>query len=122
MSDRRWQAGDDFWCDGIRYRVIEGRKGPDDLRLERRVDGEWRPVKMESGFMLADFFFENEQVLYPRAKGHRGGFEYLRALQDATRHGWETTQRRLSAQQQQSRLRGALQHCLPIRYRGDGKP
>lgn len=118
LSERRWQAGDNFWCDGIRYRVVEGRKKPGDLRLERRIDGEWQPVRMESGFMLADFFFENEHVVFPRADGYRGGYEYLKELHNAARHGWEATQRKLRGQQQ--RLRSALGQCAPIRRREDG--
>ena len=118
MSERRWRAGDRFWCDEVEYRVMPGRKGPDDLRLEHYVNGEWRPVKMETGFLLADFFFENEHVLYPRAKGYRGGYEYLRAIQHATRYGWESTQQQL--REQQARIREALQGCLPTRYRHDG--
>ena len=87
------------------------------MRLEKRLDGEWQPVRMEAGFMLADFFFENEQELYPRAKGYRGGFEYLKAVQNAARYGWEPTQRQL--REQQSKLRSVLQGCLPTRYRHD---
>lgn len=120
LSERRWRPdGEPFWCDGIQYRVVPGRKGPDDMRLEKHLNGEWQPVRMEAGFMLADFFFENEHVLYPRAKGYRGGFEYLKAIQFAAQNGWESTQRQL--REQQSRIREMVQGCLPTRYRHDGE-
>ena len=118
MTERRWKAGDEGYCNEIRYRVVTGRKGPDDLRLDLFINGDWQPAKMEIGFLMADFFFENEHALYPRARGYRGGFEYLKALQDASRYGWQATQRQLRTQQ--SRLRGALRQCLPTHRQEDG--
>lgn len=86
---RRWEAGYNGTASGISYRVVQGRKSADDLRLEFRVNGEWRPVAMDIGFLLADFFFENEHVLYPRSQGYRGGWKYIQALQRAALDGWE---------------------------------
>ena len=73
--------------------------------------------------MLADFFFDNEQVLYPREKGFHGGHEYLRAMQDAAlRGGWEAAQRKLREQQMRIRrgARAAIVQCFPGRNEEDG--
>jgi hypothetical protein len=104
--NRRWLAGMAFEVDGVFYRVLRGRKeaprGAEDLRLEHRVDGVWRPVRMQTGAMLADFFFENEDVLYPRPR-FNGGTEYLSYLWDAAYTGWEHSEGRL--QEQKTRRR-----------------
>ena len=118
MTERRWKAGDEGYCNGIQWRVTPGRKGPDDLRLEMHINGEWQPAKMEIGFLMADFFFENEHVLYRRSDGYRGGYEYLKELHNAARYGWENTQQKL--RQQQTRIRRAFRQCIPDHYRGDG--
>lgn len=85
--NRRWRDGLQVELDGLRFRVVAGRKSPDDLRLECWVDGSWRPVRMALGAFLADFFYENEEVLFPYPK--KGGRKYLDYLRDAAKYGWE---------------------------------
>lgn len=86
MRSGRWRAGDERDIDGLRFRVTQGVKSPDDLRLDVKADGSWRAVHMRLGAFLADFFFENEDVLYPPPA--KGGRKYLTYLRDATRYGW----------------------------------
>lgn len=93
-----WTATGPFYCSGLRWRVVAGVKAPGDMRLEVEGPAGWVPVKMEAGFLLADFFFDNESRLYPRSAGFRGGYEYLRALHDAARFGWERAATRLQGQ------------------------
>lgn len=74
-------------------RVVQGDKALDDRRLDLRCPV-WQPIKMALGCLLSDFFFENEQVLYPptpnggRGKGVRGGQYYLAAANEAAASGW----------------------------------
>jgi hypothetical protein len=94
-----------FEIDGVFYRVLHGRKGPGDLRLEHRVDGAWKPVRMRTGAMLADFFFENEEVLYPDAKG---GKKYLEYVRDATKYGWDKADAVLRVERAQRKVQRSL--------------
>jgi hypothetical protein len=82
------------------FRVVTGRKGPDDLRLEQFVDGQWVPVFMEEAFMLVDFFHENEQWLEQhRDHWRRGGGSYfLDAVREAAAAGWEVPAGRIRVQ------------------------
>jgi hypothetical protein len=87
MTQRRWQPGDDLMLDGIRYRVTNGRKGPTDLKLEMRAPDLWLPAPMSAGFVLADFFHENEDGLYPPPR-YEGGDMFLAWCALAALHGW----------------------------------
>lgn len=100
MVRRRWEAGMKFELDGIHYRVVRGVKGPDDLRLDHLIDGTWRPIHMRQGALLADFFFENEDVLYPPPQ-YKGGKKYLEYVRDAARCGWEKTEAVLRLERRQ---------------------
>jgi hypothetical protein len=86
---RRFAPGSHGEFGGIEWRVWRGRKAPEDLRLEIR-SMEFVPVPMALGFLLADFFAENEDVLFPPSKGFQGGRRYLLYLSRAVRLGWES--------------------------------
>lgn len=92
---RRFQAGDRGEVDGIAYQVLRGGKGPDDLILELYAGGAWRRIRMDLGFFLAAFFFENEEVLYPPNGYQIGGDYYMRECWDAIYHGWESAAQKL---------------------------
>lgn len=100
-------------CDeigGIRYRVRQGRKGPDDLVLELEGHRGFVPAKMALGALMADFFYQNEESLYPRQFGYRGGDMYFNFLLSAIRRGWREACLELEAERQRRDRRG----------RGDG--
>lgn len=90
---RRWKAGDELVVDGLHFRVVQGAKSPEDLRLELELGSGWRPVNMSWGALMADFFFENEDVLYPPEERHLhgriGGQYYLNYCARAAREGWQ---------------------------------
>lgn len=73
---------------GFEYRVITGRKGPTDLVLQLRGDSTFRHVPMELGFLITDFFVENESELYREDFRYEGGRFYLRKLREVITRGW----------------------------------
>lgn len=108
MSVRRWQEGDSVEVSGVAFRIVLGRKwapnGGQDLRLETLTAAGWRPVDMALGFFLADFFGENEDVLYPPGDGNKGGRMYLGRCSVAYRDGWEVAVGKLAEEKRQVRL------------------
>ena len=103
MTGRRWFEGDYLTLPGVpEIHVERGVKHPEDLRLKWHTSEGWTAVPMCAGFVLADFFWENENVLYPRGRG-LGGEMYLRQLAWAGRHGWEGAQAHLEADQRRKR-------------------
>lgn len=88
---RRFAPGDYGLIGGVEWRVARGNKvAPGDqvdLRLDVRCH-EWTPVKMDLGFLMADFLHENEDVLYPPSLGFIGGQMYLDYCIRAAREGW----------------------------------
>jgi hypothetical protein len=93
---RRW-APSNITLSTTRYRVVQGIKSPDDLRLERFDNGRWMPVFMEEVFLMADFFHENEGALNPYRPYWResGGTYFLKEVIDAARNGWTAPTSRL---------------------------
>lgn len=82
------------------FRVEYGAKtsrlpGQYDLRLDAQAGHAWVPVSMTVGFMLADFFHENEEILYPPSMGYKGGAKYLTECRGAARDGWGHAANRL---------------------------
>lgn len=104
---RRWGECE-FELAGQRFRVQRGVKSPDDLRLDWYTPTGWRAVPMSPGAMMADFFFENEDVLYPPDMGNQGGSKYIALLRHAARHGWQKANAGLLAE------RAAKQDRLPL--------
>lgn len=97
---RRWRERSPYQVGGVWYRVVKGRKGADDLRLEHHVEGRWTPVYMAETFMQADFFAENEQWLeQERDHWRQGGAAYfLSQIAEAVRYGWERVAERITDQ------------------------
>jgi hypothetical protein len=109
MTGRGFGLGDRFMCSGLAFRVEQGRKlsrvaGETDLLLEVWTGDRWAAVGMELGAMLTQFFYENEQVLYPPALMNGsgepllGGQRYLNACRAAIHHGWEAVAQQLEAE------------------------
>lgn len=105
-TTRRWYAGQSFSIDDMHFRVVAGKKGPDDLRLDQLVDGKWVAVRMAVGGMMADFFFENEEVLYPPPA--KGGKKYLDYVRDAARFGWERAEAALRVERAVKNMQPSL--------------
>jgi len=82
---------------GVYIRCVPGRKAPDDMKLEIRVShgreyipDEWRAVPMTLVAYMTEFFYKNEDNLYPPEEGYLGGEKFLQFLHDAVRNGYET--------------------------------
>jgi hypothetical protein len=50
--------------------------------------GRWIPVPMALAFMLTEFFYAEEEFLYPKAGGNLGGDKFMRYCWDAAVKGW----------------------------------
>jgi hypothetical protein len=103
---RRFTVGHHGEFAGIDWRVVRGRKAPDDLRLEFRAM-EFQPVSMSLGFLMADFFCENEDVLFPPEQGFEGGGRYARFCRGAVLHGWPAAVAQLEDEKKRAALRRA---------------
>ena len=103
---RRFAAGDNMELAGLPFRVITGNKAPGDLRIDWYApSGEWVPIPMSALFMLFDFFWENEHILYPPSRGYKGGEKLTQALRQAQKHGWRAATDELEAERRQAELR-----------------
>lgn len=106
---RPWQAGMSFRTgDGLEWRVSQGAKTPGDLVLEVRTRAGWSRIKMQTGFLMADFLWDNETRL--RDEGYfppsaEGGDYYLRHLRIAATDGWEVASGRLDGERAARRSR-----------------
>jgi len=98
-------VGDDGDIGGIRWRIVQGNKGPTDLILELEGRTGFAPARMALGGLMADFFYQNEERLYPRTFGYRGGELYLDFLRVALRRGWRQAHLELEAEREKRRLR-----------------
>lgn len=86
-DQRRFVVGYEVNISGIRFRVEQGRKDPNDRVLLWLTPTGWVPIEMAAGALMADFFYENEHVLYPPP--YAGGEKYRDFLKHAMQHGWE---------------------------------
>lgn len=112
---RRWAPGE-HEVNGLRFRIVRGEKLTKlgekglDLRLDVFTGQGWQPVHMYLGGFLADFFTENEDVLYPRYTPEglrtpwRGGEKYLAYLRDAWKYGWHKAEAELQRERAQKSL------------------
>lgn len=100
MTERRFRPGLTENVEGIWFRLVPGKKGDGDLRLELRAAGEWRPVKMRLAAFLTDFFVENEDHLRQyRPHWKQSGWEFFADfLHEATENGWKVASERLETQ------------------------
>lgn len=97
MSDRRFQLGDRIELAPMEYRLVRGRKGPDDLRLDwRPTELDWRPVELDHAFLIVDAIADNENVLYPYPAA--GGGKVNAAIRVALRDGWQRARLDLHAE------------------------
>lgn len=103
---RRFQDGEEgTLLGGFDYRIVRGRKGPDDLVLQLKGPSEYRHVPMELGFMVTDFFVENENMLYREEFRYEGGRYYLRKLRETLDKGWRPVSDELQAQRRRRQQR-----------------
>lgn len=96
---RRFNAGDEFYIDGLRLRIASGgkeiKRGPrageygHDLVIEWLSLDERKWVRMRFAVLalLVDFLCENEDVLYPPEHGFRGGEMLLANMRTAKERG-----------------------------------
>lgn len=97
---RRFHAGERFTVQGIELRVVQGRKSPDDLRLEMLQDGWWRPLPMALTFLELDFYVDNEGALtmYRNHWKFNGESFFLRVLWKVLAEGWQAAADELAEQ------------------------
>jgi len=108
MTARRFSAGQTFTFDGIKFRVVEGVKRQKftgktgDLRVDWWSEElrRWVPIRMQTVGFLVDFFFENEDFLYPPHLGFKGGEKVMKYLRHAVRHGFEKAEAGLRAERE----------------------
>lgn len=100
---RRFAVGYQTTISGITFRVEQGRKSEDDRVLEWLTDRGWRPIDMAVGFLLVDFFYENEHELYPPPL--EGGEYYRRFEEKAVQKGWQAALAQLQAEKANARAR-----------------
>lgn len=93
MSEqRRFRAGETFRIPPMDYRVVKGKKGPDDLRLDWRWSDEdgrispWRPVELDHVALIVDAIADNENVIH--AYPEKGGAYVVTFVRQAFREGW----------------------------------
>ena len=93
---REFAAGDTFELAGIWFRVVEGRKGPEDLRMDWLTESGWVAIPFVVLYLLTHFLTENEDVLYPPPAA--GGDKLMTELWWARRRGWRHAEARLEAE------------------------
>lgn len=97
---RNWRAlvGQTFDLDGIRFRVVQGKKAADDLKIEWWTPMGWVPLRFLTVGVIADFLMFNEDTLYPPAKGFQGGKKLLAYLAQAYRSDIDRAEAGLQAE------------------------
>lgn len=75
--------------------------------------GRWIPAPMALAFMLTEFFYHEEEFLYPRQTGYLGGYKFMRYLWDAAIKGW------LHARDNLERDKAGKADRISRPYRGD---
>lgn len=110
-TPRRFSPGESYEFDGIRFRIVIGSKTKfkkpedDDLVLQWWAEGiGWVPVSMTAMFFMADFIFENENILYPPGRGFEGGGRFWRYLRHSMKQGWRMGHAGLEAEKAQRQL------------------
>ena len=90
-EERRFQAGFEYHLPPMDYRLVPGKKGADDLRLDWRWNDEgrispWRPAELDHVALIVDAIADNENYLYPPPAA--GGDKVRRFVMTALREGW----------------------------------
>lgn len=75
--------------------------------MEWMVGGQWQAIPMEAVAILTDFFYENENVLYPPPA--EGGDYFMTYLHGAATEGFGVVEVQLQAEKQQKR---ATEHTV----------
>lgn len=97
--------GDCIEIGGVHLRFVQGAKAPNDVRLDIFVP-DWTAVSMKLGYVMADFYAQNERILYP-ARGDQAGDRYIIACQGAQRLGWEDAAAQLDYEREEAKRRRA---------------
>ncbi|MCR4341993.1 MAG: hypothetical protein NUW01_19115 [Gemmatimonadaceae bacterium] len=100
-----FHAGQHGDIGGVEWRVVTGRKAPGDLRLDVRAV-RFIPVKMDLGFLFADFYAQNERVLYPH-RGDEAGDRYVNFIRGAMYLGWQDAAEQLAFERAEAAARRA---------------
>ena len=99
---RSFNVGDTATFNELRLEVRKGRKmgptGEEDLILYMYNGYEHRKVPMPLVYYIAQFLYENEDVLYPPERGFEGGEKFLDAVTEAARNGWEQQAEKLAGE------------------------
>jgi hypothetical protein len=94
----RFAIGDKFEFPGARFEIILGEKKPkggngQDLVLT--LNGRQNKVPMEMAGMMVEFFFHNEETLYPPFADYEGGKKFLTYGYNCVKMGYPDATRRL---------------------------
>jgi hypothetical protein len=107
----RFEPGLQFPVAGYtHFRFVQGDKAAKDVRMEIFIP-QWTKVSMKLGFVLADFYAQNERVLYPYL-GNKAGARYISFCRGAQSVGWEAAAEQLDlerAHAAQRRMREGAQ-------------
>lgn len=90
---------------GVSWRLVRGRKHPEDIRLDILVP-DWTALTMGFCGFASEVFYWNENILFPPPH-LRGGAMYLDFLKDAAYNGWEQANEKLQAQRRAAAARRA---------------
>ena len=100
----RFEPGLQFPVGGyMHFRFVQGAKALEDVRMEILIP-QWTKASMKLGFVLADFWAQNERVLYPY-RGDEAGEKYLAECRHAQIAGWEAAAAHLDLERQRARAR-----------------
>jgi hypothetical protein len=108
-EERRFQAGEAYRIPPMEYRIVNGKKGPGDLRLDWRYSDDegrispWRPVELDHVALIVDVIADNENYLYPPPAA--GGAYVVRFVRTAFKEGWRKARHDLHLQRMQKDLR-----------------
>jgi hypothetical protein len=94
----RFVSGDAFRLSELEFRVVQGRKAPDDLVLQWLTPTGWFPIRFDVLGLLVDFLYDNEGRLYPRWCGYRGGEKVVDYVRRAVDDGWRDAWRHLNCE------------------------
>ena len=91
----------------VRWRIVEGKKSPSDQRLDI-LCSQFAPVKMDLGFLFADFYAQNERRLaeegyLSRSVARDAGARYRYFIEGSQLLGWEAASDQLAFERERKR-------------------